>query len=60
MQVDLKRTFSVAGDELKDSDDWAHYFDQDSGKLTWKDLHEKQVTVVVGEAGIGKTIEFKN
>jgi len=26
----------------------------------WSDLHEQRVVVVVGEAGIGKTTEFKN
>lgn len=60
MQVDLQRTFSIPKDQIDDSDDWADYFDQGNAKFTWSILHEKQVTVVVGEAGIGKTIEFKN
>ena len=60
MPVDLKRTFSVAGDKAEDRDDWSQYLGRESDKLTWKGLHEKSVTVVVGEAGIGKTIEFRN
>lgn len=60
MQVDLLRTFSIPKDQAEDSDDWEYYLSQGSDKLTWKNLHEKHVTVVVGEAGIGKTIEFKN
>lgn len=60
MQVDLQRTFSIPKDQAEDNFDWGHYLDQDSGKLTWKILHEKHVAVIVGEAGIGKTIEFKN
>ena len=60
MQVDLQRTFSIPKDQAEDNFDWGHYLDQGSGKLTWKILHDKHVTVVVGEAGIGKTIEFKN
>ena len=60
MQVDLQRTFSIPKDLDEDSDGWANYFGNGNDKLTWKVLHEKHVTVVVGEAGIGKTIEFKN
>ena len=60
MQVDLLRTFSIPKDQAEDSDDWADYLSQGGDKLTWKNVHEKHVTVVVGEAGIGKTIEFKN
>jgi hypothetical protein len=60
MQVDLQRTFSIPKDQDEDNFDWGYYLDQGSGKLTWKILHEKHVVVVVGEAGIGKTIEFKN
>lgn len=61
-QIDLLRTFSIAKDYTEDSDDYLHYFGRrtDNNQLTWKNLHEKPVTVVVGEAGIGKTIEFKN
>lgn len=58
--VDLQRTFSLAKDQPAERDDWLEILRPGSHKLTWKDLHEKPVTVVVGEAGIGKTIEFKN
>ena len=58
MQVDLQRTFSIPKDKTEESDDWANYFDQGGDKLVWKNLHEKYVVVVVGEAGIGKTVEF--
>src|SRR5574340_917655 len=60
MPVDLQRTFSITKEQTEDSEDWTHYLTQGGGKLTWQDLHEKPVTVVVGEAGIGKTCEFKN
>lgn len=60
MPVDLQRTFSITKEQTEDSEDWTHYLTQGGGKLTWQDLHEKPVTVIVGEAGIGKTCEFKN
>lgn len=61
MQIDLNRTFSVPHDSPEgDSEDWSRYFGQGKNSIGWEDLHERPVTVVVGEAGIGKTFEFKN
>jgi hypothetical protein len=44
----------------RDGLDWNEFFDGHHGRITWKDLHDKPVVVVLGEAGIGKTIEFQN
>lgn len=61
MLIDLHRTFSVPHESPEgDSEDWSRYFGQDKNKIGWEDLHERAVTVVVGEAGIGKTFELKN
>ncbi|MDR6392606.1 hypothetical protein [Paraburkholderia phenoliruptrix] len=57
--VDLTRTFTRPS-EGPEEDDWTSYLDWKHGKLTWADLHENRVVVVVGEAGIGKTTEFKD
>ena len=61
MIVDLHRSFSEHTTAATDSDeqDWSQLFDQRQGHLTWTDLHEKPLVVVLGEAGIGKTIEFQ-
>lgn len=58
--VDLLRTFTRPSKQSEDDDDWTTYLDAAHDKLTWSDLHEKRVVVVVGEAGIGKTTEFKD
>lgn len=63
MIVDLHRTFSEHTDSATDNDDqdWSQFFlGQRQGHKTWTDLYEKRLTVVLGEAGIGKTIEFQN
>lgn len=60
MRIDLERTFSTPRDGTEDVEDWFRYFQKDKGGFTWSALHEKVVAVVVGEAGIGKTIEFEN
>lgn len=39
---------------------WKVFLDRKNDGLTWTDLHEKPLTVVLGEAGIGKTFEFEN
>ena len=57
MQIDLHRTFSTTRELSDDVDDWSEYLGA-KGKLTWSDLHDKPLVVVVGEAGIGKTIEL--
>lgn len=60
-RINLDRTFSLpyGDDEGLEHIELFAPRERKSG-FTWKDLHEKPVTVVVGEAGIGKTIEFEN
>ncbi|MES2686316.1 MAG: hypothetical protein V4706_05795 [Pseudomonadota bacterium] len=60
MPIELSRTFSSALDLQDDGEqDWSEYLGLDKGKNTWKDLRDKPLVVVIGEAGIGKTIEFE-
>lgn len=42
-----------------DGEDWSDYLGLAKGKLTWKDLRDKPLAVVLGQAGIGKTVEFE-
>jgi hypothetical protein len=58
MPTELSRTFSPEQNRQGDDEDWST-FGLANGKLSWKDLHDKPISVVVGEAGIGKTIEFE-
>ena len=64
--LQLQRTFSVAKempDDTVDHHDYEFYqtFRNLSNNLmTWEDLLEHQVVVVLGEAGIGKTTEFRD
>lgn len=59
--VELHRSFSPSRETSEDDDDWTRYLGgAGRGRLTWSDLHERRVVVVVGEAGIGKTTEFKS
>ena len=62
MIVHLLRTFSEYTNVANDSDDqgWSQFLGQHRCDRTWTDLHEKPLVVVLGEAGIGKTIEFQN
>lgn len=39
---------------------WKIFLSLKNDGLTWTDLHERPLTVVLGEAGIGKTFEFEN
>lgn len=61
MQIELQRTFGEYTEpQLRDDEvDWREYFGSKRGRLTWKELHQKRVVVVLGEAGIGKTTEFE-
>jgi len=59
--IALQRTFKQIDRSQDDEDtDWSEYLGPDggTGRLTWADLHRRHVAVVVGEAGIGKTVEF--
>lgn len=62
MIIDLRRTFSEHTAAVADNDDqdWSQFLGQHQGRKTWADLYEKPLTVVLGEAGIGKTIEFRS
>jgi hypothetical protein len=58
--IELTRTFSSATGEQDDGEDWRHYLvGSAKGGLTWEDLRDKPLTVVLGQAGIGKTVEFE-
>lgn len=59
--VDLYRTFSELGNHLSDSEteDWEKFTGSRSGRKTWAELHEAPIAVILGEAGIGKTVEFE-
>ncbi|WP_207001256.1 hypothetical protein [Trinickia mobilis] len=62
MNIDLHRTFSEHTNSATKSDDedWLELLGQRQGRKTWADLHEEPLVVVLGEAGIGKTIEFQS
>jgi hypothetical protein len=61
MQIELQRTFGEYTEpQLEEDDvDWHEYFGSPKSRLTWANLHQKRLTVVLGEAGIGKTVEFQ-
>lgn len=59
-RIDLARSFSVASDTPEETDDWLRFFRKRSGEYVWSDLHEHRIVVVLGEAGIGKTVELQN
>lgn len=60
MLINLLRTFSLLEDLDRSGyeEDWALYFGQHRGRTTWSDLHAVPLSIVIGEAGIGKTSEF--
>ena len=62
MHIDLRRTFSEYKDASPDDEAelWKIFLDRQTDRLTWADLHERPLTVILGEAGIGKTFEFEN
>lgn len=61
MHIELHRTFGKYTEpQLEDEDvDWYHHFSSNPRRLNWGDLHHASVTVVLGEAGIGKTAELQ-
>lgn len=61
MHIELQRTFGhFIEPQAEDGDiDWHQYFSSNRRRLNWGDIHEKRVTVVLGEAGIGKTAELQ-
>jgi hypothetical protein len=61
MLIELQRTFGhytepQAGD---DEVDWHRYFSSNPRRLRWDDLHQKRISMILGEAGIGKTAELQ-
>jgi hypothetical protein len=60
MRIELERTFSIPRDDLEESGNWLEHLRKGKGELSWSDLHQRNVVVVIGEAGIGKTVEFEN
>ena len=61
MHIELQRTFGQYTEpQSEDGDvDWHQYFSSNRRRLNWDDLHQNRVTVVLGEAGIGKTAELQ-
>jgi len=61
MHIELQRTFGTYKEpQLEDEDvDWYQHFTSNPRRLTWDDLQRSSVTVVLGEAGIGKTAELQ-
>jgi hypothetical protein len=60
MRIDLERSFSIARDGAEDTEDLLRYFRKGKGEFSWSNLHDKPLVAVIGEAGIGKTVEFDN
>ncbi|MET4578667.1 hypothetical protein [Ottowia thiooxydans] len=62
MLIDLHRSFSEYSSESSEvqDEDWGAFLGMRNGRHAWSDLHEKPLVVVLGEAGIGKTTEFKH
>lgn len=61
MHIELQRTFGPYTEPQVDDEDvdWHQYFSSNRRRLSWNDLHPNRVTVVLGEAGIGKTVELQ-
>lgn len=59
MIIDLIRTFSEYRESSSNDEDWSRYLDYRQGSRSWTDLRKYPIVVVLGEAGIGKTIEFQ-
>ncbi|MCI5211677.1 MAG: hypothetical protein D3910_23500, partial [Candidatus Electrothrix sp. ATG2] len=59
--INLHRTFTPAKELKEEQGELVqHLWDRNKTELTWDKLYENAVTVVVGEAGIGKTKAFEN
>jgi len=63
VDINVDRTFSMFHEENEASDQdygyWFHRHSVDQNSLSWPKFSEKRVVVILGEAGIGKTYEFK-
>ena len=62
MLIDLHRSFSEYASESAEvqDEDWGAFLRMRNGGHAWSELHEKPLVIVLGEAGIGKTVEFKH
>lgn len=61
MHIELQRSFGTYTEpQTEDPDcDWHQHFSSNQQRLTWNDLQQNSVTVILGEAGIGKTVELQ-
>ncbi|HNK51148.1 MAG TPA: hypothetical protein PKL59_19250 [Nitrospira sp.] len=60
LPVVVSRTFSPFKEAASDDPDFELWFPHKDGRgISWNDLIGKRLVVVVGEAGIGKTYEFR-
>jgi len=60
LPVEVSRTFSPFEEAASDEPDFEFWFrHNDEHGINWNDLIGKRLVVVVGEAGIGKTYEFR-
>lgn len=61
MHIELQRTFGQYTEpQVEDGDvDWHQYFSSNRSRLKWDDFQQNRVTVILGEAGIGKTAELQ-
>ena len=60
LPVEVNRTFSPFKEAGSDEPDVEFWFRHNDGNgISWNDLIGKRLVVVVGEAGIGKTYEFR-
>jgi hypothetical protein len=60
LPVVVSRTFSPFQEAASDDPDFELWFRHNDGRrISWNDLIGKRLVVVVGEAGIGKTYEFR-
>ncbi|MEF8729540.1 MAG: hypothetical protein V5B34_15235 [Accumulibacter sp.] len=60
LPVVVSRTFSPFKEAASDDPDFELWFRHKDGRgISWNDLIGKRLVVVVGEAGIGKTYEFR-
>ncbi len=63
MKGKVNRTFSPfqqSGESDRDYESWFDFTGRAWKGLSWSELIEKRLVVIVGEAGVGKTYEFKN
>jgi hypothetical protein len=64
VHLNLNRTFREKSASSSDDDSfeggWSDIFNRKAGGLTWASVLKNKVAVVLGEAGMGKTVEFQD